>query len=348
MAAIVGCAAYIPRWRISAQEYVTAWGTFSGGGVRAKAVADADEDAVTMGWEAARRLLPEAADRRRVRALYFASTTPPYRVGTSAATLAAMLGLREDVSVYDLTTSRRSGLAALRLALQDASGRTGAGGPAEADDWILVVAAENPAAAPGSDLEHGLGHAAAALLVGSRGPAPVIWDGGSTREYLGGIFLRDEDGSLQQQAVSSYTDHGDETLLRPLITALRGACGDGFPRVAVMLAHREPARVARLGARLGLAEEQIRPCTVTAAIGDTGAAAALLELQLVLETAAPGTHVAVLAWHGGAAADGLALRVTGPVLVPQDGAISGQLEGGAQLTYVRYARLQGYLAARGR
>ncbi|MFC4549655.1 ACP synthase, partial [Halorussus sp. GCM10023401] len=49
--------AYAPRFRISAEAFEEAWGQFHAAGVNSKAVPDADEDAVTMAYEAATRAL---------------------------------------------------------------------------------------------------------------------------------------------------------------------------------------------------------------------------------------------------------------------------------------------------
>ena len=76
MAGIVSYGAYIPLWRLSRDAIASAWGARSLGGERA--VANNDEDTVTMGVEAAIDCL-EGYDRQDIDGLYFASTTPTYR-----------------------------------------------------------------------------------------------------------------------------------------------------------------------------------------------------------------------------------------------------------------------------
>ncbi|MFD1525979.1 ACP synthase, partial [Halolamina salina] len=59
---IAAIGAYTPRLRIDAAEFEAAWGQFDAAAIEKKAVPEADEDALTMGIEAARRAL-DAADR---------------------------------------------------------------------------------------------------------------------------------------------------------------------------------------------------------------------------------------------------------------------------------------------
>ncbi|ELY32967.1 hypothetical protein C500_03394, partial [Natrialba magadii ATCC 43099] len=78
MVAITAVGAYAPRFRIMAEEFADAWGHFQASGISEKAVPAADEDALTMGYEAATRAL-ESADLtgEAIDWLGFASSRPP-------------------------------------------------------------------------------------------------------------------------------------------------------------------------------------------------------------------------------------------------------------------------------
>jgi uncharacterized OB-fold protein len=82
--------------------------------VRGRAAAGGDEDAVTLAAEAAALVLATA--QARPTALILASTTPPYDEGGSVQVLAEMTGLAGDVLAFELTSSLRDGLTAVRLA----------------------------------------------------------------------------------------------------------------------------------------------------------------------------------------------------------------------------------------
>jgi len=122
-----------------------------------RTVAWADEDAVTLGVQAARECL-QGEDRSAVDVLFFASTTAPFAEKQSAAIVAAALGLSPQVRTVDVAASLRGGTQALLLALDAV--RAGSARRA------LVIAADCREGAPGSALEANGGDAAVALLVG--------------------------------------------------------------------------------------------------------------------------------------------------------------------------------------
>jgi len=78
MAAITAVGAYAPRFITTAEEFAEAWGHFQASGISEKAVPSADEDALTMAYEAATRAI-EASDfdAAEVDWLGFASSRPP-------------------------------------------------------------------------------------------------------------------------------------------------------------------------------------------------------------------------------------------------------------------------------
>ena len=71
MIGIVSAAGYVPRYRLSAKTLGAVWGA---GGAGERAVANYDEDSLTMACEAALDAL-HGRDGRRVGACFFASTT---------------------------------------------------------------------------------------------------------------------------------------------------------------------------------------------------------------------------------------------------------------------------------
>ena len=74
MAGIISYGAYVPLYRLSREILAQVWGSKGKG---EKAVANADEDSLTLGVEAARDCL-KGFDKSKVDALYFATTTAPY------------------------------------------------------------------------------------------------------------------------------------------------------------------------------------------------------------------------------------------------------------------------------
>src|SRR5688572_15216669 len=111
MLGVTRLATYFPRRRLERALIGKAWGTRVPEGVRT--VAAIDEDALTMGVDAALACLddghPAAID-----ALYFASTSSPYAEKQVASLIATAVDLPRKIAVADFGGSVRAGLGALR------------------------------------------------------------------------------------------------------------------------------------------------------------------------------------------------------------------------------------------
>ena len=112
-----------------------------------KALANFDEDSLTMAVAAARNCLKHVTGKK-VGALYFATTTAPYMEKQSAALIAAVLSLPEETQTLDFTNSLRSGTSAISAALNAIN--------SGAADTVLVCAADmrifRAQEQPGNDL----------------------------------------------------------------------------------------------------------------------------------------------------------------------------------------------------
>jgi uncharacterized OB-fold protein len=135
--------------------------------LRGRAVADADEDAVTLAAVAALPVVERA--EQAPRALVLATTSPPYDEGGSVQVLAELLGLAGELVALELTASLADGLAAIRL---------GAALAAAGDGLVLVVAAHRTRG------ERETGDGAAALLLGESGGVARLTPGRSRVEEL--------------------------------------------------------------------------------------------------------------------------------------------------------------------
>ncbi|MBI2934568.1 MAG: hydroxymethylglutaryl-CoA synthase family protein, partial [Chloroflexi bacterium] len=155
MAGIISFGAYVPLYRLSREHLAKTWG--GGAAPGEKSVANADEDSITMGVEAAIDCLGDSP-RDSIDALYFATTSPAYLEKQSASIVAAALDLRSDIITADFDHSLRGGTSALRAALDAVA----AGSARKA----LVVASEQRVPAPSSEFEPLFADGAAAFLVG--------------------------------------------------------------------------------------------------------------------------------------------------------------------------------------
>src|SRR5262247_1732574 len=117
MNGIVAYGSYIPYYRLDRKAIGETLGASAGSGTRS--VACYDEDTTSMAVEAARAALRGATGVAPT-AVYFATASPAYLDKTNAAAIHAALDLDSGAAAFDMLGSVRSGMGALRAAL-DAS-----------------------------------------------------------------------------------------------------------------------------------------------------------------------------------------------------------------------------------
>jgi len=339
---ILGCGAHVPRLRLQRSVIAAAmsWASAPGrGGARGtRAVGNWDEDALTMGVEAARACLGSTADTGDgpamrgavdVETLLFCSTTAPFADRDDAVMLASALDLPASVDTLDVGASLRAGTRGLITALN----RQTRG---------LVVASDARLTRAGSPQELAYGDGAAALLVGpptDESLATVV----ATRS-LGSDFVD------HYRMSGAQFDYGleerwvrDESLLKivPLAVAeLLLAAGVDAAEVRHFILPTSLATSQRVAPACGLSEAR-REARVLAECGDAGAALPLLMLCGTLETAAAGDLVVMVGLGQGV--DALLLRVGAGAAAPGR-ALSDTLgRNRDEPSYVRYLSHRGLL-----
>ncbi|RLD93865.1 MAG: hydroxymethylglutaryl-CoA synthase, partial [Aquificota bacterium] len=96
---IIGYGAYVPRYRIKAEEIAAQWGDDPevikrGLLLYEKTVPNHDEDTVTIAYQAAKYALVRAGiDPKEIGALYVGSESHPYAVKPSGTVVAEALGM---------------------------------------------------------------------------------------------------------------------------------------------------------------------------------------------------------------------------------------------------------------
>ncbi|WP_419919164.1 OB-fold domain-containing protein [Candidatus Poriferisocius sp.] len=292
MRGIISFGGYVPYWRLDRSTIAAVMGR--GGGLGTRAVASYDEDTTTMGVEAARLALRSSDVEPR--ALWFATADPAYLEKTNATTIHAALRLDPSVGALDFGGAVRSGIGALRTALES-------GGP------TLVVAADIRGGLPTSADEANGGDGAAAFVVGDDSDGPVV------AELLGAASATEEFVDRWRQPGSVTTGQWEErfgeTRYGPLAArawkeALSAAgIGAGDVDVAVVTGVHGRA-VGRVTGGLGAARVAD---DLTAVVGNAGTAHPGLVLAGELEQAQPGRTIAVVVLADGV--EVLILRATG-------------------------------------
>ncbi len=302
-AGIIGYGGYLPRLRLSRQAVYEANAWFAPGmkgrARGSRAMANWDEDSVTMAVAAARDCLGADEDRSHIGGLILVSNTLPFADRLNAGIAAAALTLDEDVDAIDLTGTRRAALSGISQAIAKA-------GMLEANVLLAASDLRKTRAASAAELDYGDG--AAALLFGTGtvlaeflGSAAVTVDfvdhfrgAGADFDYVW------EERWIRDEGVTKIAPRAVETALDKAGLAATGIHHFIFPTAMAGLA-------AQLARTCGLDPSAVVD-TLAAQIGDIGAGHALLVLAHVLERAEPGQNILLLEFGSGAEA--VVLRVT--------------------------------------
>lgn len=281
MAGIVRYGSYVPYFRLQRAAL--------GGGKGERAVASYDEDAVSMGVEAAREALRGAAAPEQV---LFATTNPPYAEKLAAAIVHAACALPVEVAAADLGASTRAGLSALLLGADLAS----------AGRRTLAVASDVVVGAPDGPRERSGGDAAVAFVLGpdSEAGARIVGRAAVTHEYLD--VWRAPNEPFARQWEERFGAEVIAPMLRDAATrALREAGVQPADLAAVVVDATSERAAAALPAALGVKPERAAD-RLAASVGRAGAAHAGLVLARVLDTASPGDRILIVSGADGAEA----------------------------------------------
>ena len=268
-----------------------------------KAVANWDEDSLTMAVEAAIDCL-RGVDRESVDGLYLASTSPPYREKQAASIVAKALDLRRDVVTCDVGDSVRGGTLALRAALDAVN--------AGSAKRFLVVASDCRVPHAHTSFEEQFGDGAAALLVGASDHAAEIEATHTISSEFMDIWRREEDRHVQSWEERFIVEQGYLGHMSEVATELFEKSGlrpGDFARAAYSAwdqrRHREAAR------RMGFdARSQVEDSLLDS-VGNTGTAQAMMVLVSALEKSSAGDRIFFANYGDGA--DAFAVRVAGQI-----------------------------------
>ncbi|MET0984247.1 MAG: 3-oxoacyl-[acyl-carrier-protein] synthase III C-terminal domain-containing protein [Steroidobacteraceae bacterium] len=292
-------AAYIPRLRMDraaiAAAHTWALPALRGQGKGERSFASWDEDAVTMGVDAARACL--SGGKATVDSVFFASTTAPFSDLQNATLVVAAIDVPSSVSTLDVSGSLRSGVSALVRSLS-----------APTANSTLVVAADNRLAKPGSLQEMQYGAGSFAVLTGSDKPiARYVGSASSSIQFIDHYRAEGEkhDYVWEERWIR---DEGYLKIVPEAVNRLfkeAGIKGDGIDYLCM------PSTIGGIGAAVAK-QLKIKPEAVVdnlaAKCGDTGAPHSLMLLGLALEKATPGQKILVIGF--GAGCDALLLEAT--------------------------------------
>ncbi|HEV8716902.1 MAG TPA: 3-oxoacyl-[acyl-carrier-protein] synthase III C-terminal domain-containing protein [Candidatus Binatia bacterium] len=333
MIGITSCGYHIPFCRLEREKIGQAWARRAGKGERAAIYFD--EDALTLGLEAAQRCLEERG-KSGIDALYFASTSAPFWQRSSASFMAAACDLPAECETMDFAGSLRSATSALRAGIDALnSGRL---------SRVLIAAGEVRDGQPGESEEEWFADAGSAVMLGREGVIAEILGVASRSDDFLDEWRRDTDGFIQTQSSRFTTERGYQASLVAVGKALLQTHGVQ-PQDCAKIILPSPDGRAHVNAakKLGFQDAQIHH-PLFQEVGACGSAAPFLLLAAALETARPGDRLLLLAYGEGA--DGLLLRVTAEISTRSpSGSLSDHLsEKRLYPSYQIYKKMREYYA----
>jgi hydroxymethylglutaryl-CoA synthase len=335
MTGILAYGAYVPRLRLQRSVVAAAHAWFNpalkGLGKGERAMANWDEDVITMAVEASRDCLT-GLDRAVIESVSLASTSAPNADRQNAGIVKEALNLADTTGSFDLSGGQRAGTSSLIQAL--------AAGPRQV---TLCVASERRKSKAGSEAELNNGDAAAALLVGS---------GDVVARFIGShsVSVDFVDHFRAANKEFDYTWESrwirDEGYAKIISGAVKQAL-DKFQLNPEEIDHLIVPITLR-GVADGIAKKVgIRPeavCgTLAGIVGEAGAAHASLMLVAALEVAKPGERILVTGFGQGC--DIIVLEVTEAIAkLPPRKATSGWLaRRQPETNYLKYLSFNGLL-----
>ena len=289
MEGIISYGAHIPIYRLGSEVIGNMWGRKERKGE--KAVANYDEDSLTMGVAAGRACL-EGIEKSSIDALYFASTTPPFKEKQSASIIAAALDLREDIVTIDIANSMRSGTIALRLALDIVKAQPGR--------KVLVVISDCRIPPPNSAFETVFGDGAAAFLIGEGVAVEPIGSYCVTSEFID-IWRLECDKFVRTWEDRFIREEGYIPYLQRAITGLMKSCDLSFGDLSKLAfyapnegLHRAMIKILGIDGKVQVQDP------LFSKVGNTGAAFAPMLLIGALEEAKVGDKILLANYGDGA------------------------------------------------
>ena len=321
---LAGVGGYLPLLRLdrAAAAKALRFSGLGGRGAGHRAVAGWDEDALTLGVEAARTLTAEG-----VGSIVFASTSAPFFERSQAALLLEALSLPAATRTNDVAGSRRCGVAALLDALLG-SQRT------------LVVAGERRPTRAGSAQHLGFGDGGAAALIGNSGAARLIGHASLSHDFVD-VYASRERPDPYVYEERFIKDVAVGTIVAPTLLAACAAAGIA-PGAITHAAVHEPVAACWRDIAKTTGITAVNHCSELATTaGDLGAAHPIFAAALAFAKASPGDIVLVAGFGSGC--DALLFEVT--AAMPGAAEAQAMLTAGAPLTdYVRFLSLTDQLA----
>ncbi|MDY6774676.1 MAG: hydroxymethylglutaryl-CoA synthase [Halobacteria archaeon] len=309
MAGIVSYGAYVPKYRIEAEEIARIWGDDpdvikNGLNVKQKSVPDEDEDTITIATEAAKNAMRRVdVDGEEIGAIYTGSESHPYAVKPTGTIVGAAIGATPDMTAADFEFACKAGTAGI----QSCMGLVDSG----MIDYGMAIGADVSQGAPRDALEYSAAAGGAAFVIGDDDEAMAkIEDTASFTTDTPDFWRRE--GARYPQHGERFT--GEPAYFRHITSSSEklmdrlGTTTDDYDYAVFHQPNGKfPVKVAQ---KIGFDEEQYETGLLTPEIGNTYSGASLVGLSAVLDEAEPGDRVFLASFGSGAGSDAFSLDIT--------------------------------------
>lgn len=337
-AGIVGHGAYVPRYRLAAQEISKVWAHKDRDlPLREKAVPGWDEDTATMCIEAARNAIRRAnIDPSQIQAVWIGSESHPYAVKPTGTIVAEAVGASPLTLAADFEFACKAGTEALQAGLGFI--RSGMG------SYALVAGMDTAQSRPGDALEYTAAAGGAAFILGPAEKAPV--------QINHSLSWVSDTPDFWRRPTEEFPSHagrftGEPGYFQHVLAAgrrLLDVAGTRPEDYAHIVVHQpNPKYAVRVMQKLGFEGEQWQLGLLAPAIGNTYAGSALLGLSAVLDQASSGARILLISYGSGGGSDAFDLEVRKDLTAWQSKRPStlDYVKRRTSIDYSTYARLRG-------
>lgn len=331
MAAIISVGFCFPNYRLKRKLIGEAWHQRSAPGERT--VAALDQDSLTMGVDAALEAI-DLNNTKKFDAVYFASTSPPYKMQSTASLIAGVLGFGPDCFTVDFGNSFKSGVAAL-IAANDAieSGRINS---------ALVVVSENRKAKPATSDESLFGDGAVALRLGKTGGLKIAGSFHNSSTLID-RWQRESDRYENTWEDRFVKKEGVQKVISDSIEKLLGLTQFSPDDISTLtlpgIDFRTPSIIAK---KTGFDSQTQLADSLLGSIGFCGSAAPFISLISALLSCTEGERIILAGYGDGCDALLLEAQQRGDLIL-NGNSLKDQLDNRANISYVDYLRFKGLL-----
>lgn len=339
MAGIISYGAYIPMYRIKAEEIALvqnadANAIKAGLGLTEKSVPGKDEDTITIACNAARNALTRAEiNPKDIGSIYVGSESHPYAVKPSSAIVAEALDIGNDYTAVDTEFACKAGSATIQInaGLIDS----------KMVKYGLSIGADTSQAEPGNALEYSAAAGGAAFIIGDKKDSIATFD------YT--CSFTSDTPDFWRRAMQPYPAHagrftGEPAYFKHVIGATKMILEKSkmeikdFDHIVFHMPNGKfPERVGKI---FNVTKEQLETGLVVKKIGNTYSGSSLLGLAAVLDVAKPGDKILMTSYGSGSGSDSFIFTATEKINEVQHKAktTNDYIERKKYLTYGQYLK----------